>query len=453
MPRCTLLVILLLLNAIHAAAQDDVAEYPPRRNAVVQVVDMVGPAVVNISTEKVTTYYADPFYSFAHRYFRDFLSVPRSVEEESLGSGILIDSQGHILTNEHVILPASRIKITLSDKREFTGNLRGASSRFDLAVIRVEAGDPLPYVPLASSGDLMIGETVIAIGNPFGLSHTVTTGVISALNRTIRLDENRVLHDFIQTDASINPGNSGGPLLNIHGRLIGINTAIYKEAQGIGFAIPADKAAQVVADLITLGTVRRAWFGMYVQDLTPRLAAHFGVPVETGVIISSVEEGPAQTAGLRHGDVIVNMNSVTVKSKRGFLDFTSEQLPDTRIAVTYYRDGREQQTTLTPVLLPPDLGETIASEWLGIEVNAMTRELRQRYALRPNTGAVITDIRQDSPAAKHGLKPGDTIIQVNAEEIASPEKLYQAMIRARDMEEVFLVFFRGSYAYKVTIAP
>src|SRR5204863_10077631 len=224
--------------------------------------ERVSLAVVNVSAESIVRE-VDPF-------FGGMLGPSRRRKTQSLGSGLIIDAAGVVLTNAHVIEGASRIVVTTLDGRELEADVLGSDRDADLAVLKVD-GKNLPARPLGRSGDLMIGETVIAIGNPFGLSHTVTTGVVSALNRSLNTD-GRTYTDFIQTDASINPGNSGGPLLNIRGELIGVNTAIYGKAQGIGFAIPVDRVHRVMGDLVSFGEVRRAWVGLTVQDLTPDLA-------------------------------------------------------------------------------------------------------------------------------------------------------------------------------------
>lgn len=445
---------LIALTSVGFAQEFDQVDFPPRRSSVVKVVELVGPAVVNISTEKVVAYENDQFYPFAHQFFNDFFFRPRNYKEESLGSGIIIDSTGYVLTNEHVILPASRIKITLSDKREFTGSLKGASSRFDLAVIKIDSDQELPAIPLGSSADLMIGESVIAIGNPFGLSHTVTTGVISAVDRTIRLDETRVLHDFIQTDASINPGNSGGPLLNIHGQLIGINTAIYKEAQGIGFAIPSDKARQVVEELITLGRVRKGWLGIYVQTLTARLASHFGIPERKGVIVTSIETGsPGQQAGIAHGDIITQFNGKPIENKSEFLDLAAELLPDKELQITYFHNSVEKTATITVETTPDNLGKNLAHDWLGVQALTLTPQLRNKFAIRTDRGVLLSELSPNGPAERSGLKIGDVVMQVNSTEVKDLDSFHDAIINARDYEEVFIIFLRRNIAYKVTIVP
>ena len=249
----------------------------PRRNAIVDAVQKVSPAVVNISLEYEIRKRISPFSEFSNplfdEFFKDFFDpgFGRQYKRTSLGSGVIIDGQrGYILTNAHVVEKTGTVNITLNDEREYEAEIVGVDPDSDLAVLHIKANDPLPSIAMGDSRDLLIGETVIAIGNPFGFSNTVTTGVISAANRSFRTKD-RVFHDFIQTDASINPGNSGGPLLNINGELIGINTAIYAGAQGIGFAIPINKARRIIEDLIAHGEVIDAWIGLWVQDLDSSL--------------------------------------------------------------------------------------------------------------------------------------------------------------------------------------
>src|SRR5262249_33233624 len=275
----------------------------------VEVVQHVGPSVVNITTETEVRQ-ASPFEGLRgdplfQRFFQDFFDPGMPRTAQSLGSGVLIDKDGHVLTNEHVVGGANHIKVTLSDRREFDATLVGADSNNDLAVLKIDTTEKLPWVAPGSSKDLMVGEPVIAIGNPFGLSNTVTTGVVSALDRSIRSDD-RTFYGFIQTDASINPGNSGGPLLNAEGTLIGGNTAIYQGAQGIGFAIPIDVARRVVDQLLAHGAVAPVWLGLELQDLDPRLHDAMELPRgTTGALVSGVDAGsPAARAGVRRGDLV-----------------------------------------------------------------------------------------------------------------------------------------------------
>jgi serine protease Do len=288
-----------------------------RENAVVKAIKKVSPAVVNISSEFEVHKRANPFSGFGldpsfESFFKDFFDpgYEQKYKRTSLGSGVIIDGKrGFILTNKHVIIKSSTITVTLKDGREFKAKIVGADPDSDLAVLRISPRGNLPVIEMGNSGNLMIGETVIAIGNPFGFSNTVTTGVISAVNRSVKVDDT-FYHNFIQTDASINPGNSGGPLLNIYGELIGINTAIYAKAQGIGFAIPINKAKRVISDLIKYGEVIPAWIGITVQDMDAELAKYLNVSNIKGVLVKKTEvSGPAFKSGIRVGDIIQYIGS------------------------------------------------------------------------------------------------------------------------------------------------
>jgi serine protease Do len=274
------------------------ADQASRITPIVKVVREVGPAVVNIATKSRQRRLFSTGDEFMDHFFRDFFQ-PIERERSSLGSGLIIDGKrGLIATNSHVISQATEITVQLADKRKFKALVVGADPDSDLAVLRISSKEPLPEVRMAKNHDLMIGEDVIAIGNPFGLSHTVTRGVISALNRSVPVAKDKYIHDVIQTDASINPGNSGGPLLNADGEVVGINTAIHQRAQGIGFAIPIAKVKRVVGDLVSYGEVIPAWLGLELQDINPRLAAYFGMERAHGAIVRSVmSDSPAQKQG------------------------------------------------------------------------------------------------------------------------------------------------------------
>ena len=294
-----------------------------RETPAVLAVRKVGPAVVNINTEEVIVRQS-PFPGLPgffppefEQFFRGF-DAPRRRKRQSLGSGVIIDPKGFILTNEHVIRRATSIRVSLIDRREFEAEVIGADSRSDLAVIRIKAKKPLPYVTMGQSEDLMPGETVIAIGNPFGLGHTVTTGIISGVHRAMRL-KGGIQTDFIQTDAAINPGNSGGPLLNINGGLIGINTAIRAQAEGIGFAVPIDRVKRIVNHLIRFGEIQPGWTGLIVRDLTEPIRDQFGYSHRFGVFISRVlEKSAASRAGIQPGMILMRIVSKTVESREEF---------------------------------------------------------------------------------------------------------------------------------------
>ncbi len=326
-----------------------------RRTAAVDAVRKVGPAVVNITTQRVVQG-ASPFRGFGglsrdpffDRFFEDFFEPRGPRTAQNLGSGVVIDAERHVLTNEHVVAQATRIQVSLGDGREFEATLVGADPNHDLAVLRIETEEPIPWVAPGRSDDLMVGEPVIAIGNPFGLSNTVTTGVISALNRSIRT-ETRVYHGFLQTDASINPGNSGGPLLDSGGRLIGVNTAIYSPSgayAGIGFAIPVDIVSWAVPDLIAYGEIRRPSVGVRVADAG--IARRLGI--EGALVLSVVQGGGAARAGVRPtvrddsgrlalGDVIVAVDGDSVRSSADLVLALERRSVGERVTVTVLREG------------------------------------------------------------------------------------------------------------------
>ena len=436
-----LLILALLVPAAPAAARGAETD-PARRNMVVEAVEKASPAVVNISTEEVVEqrgspfpYPADPFFD---EFFRDFSDPhPRRFTRTSLGSGVVVASDGTILTNEHVVLRGSRIHVTLADEREFDAKLVGADADSDLAVLRVRAGGALPSVTLGRSADLMIGETVIAIGNPFGLSHTVTTGVVSALGRSLR-SEDRTYADFIQTDASINPGNSGGPLLDIRGEVIGINTAIYGKAQGIGFAIPVDRVRRVMHDLVSYGEVRRPWLGLVVQDLSPELAQHFGT--SRGVVVAEIEtDSPAASAGLERGDVIVRVDGHDVHSREEFDQRVDAHGEGERATLTLRRDGREQnhEVKLTP--FPAAHADDLAWSLLGLGVAERGDVLEVRR------------VRPGSPAARIGVQAGDRLLGLGGTATHSVAEFRRKIIEIRGAREVLLSVGRGPYQYNVNV--
>ena len=429
------------------------AEGESRRSAVVEAFEKVGPAVVNISTtvqERVS-----PFFPFSgNDFFKDFFPdrFSRQYTRTSLGSGVIIDGEkGHILTNHHVVARATEIKVITADRKEYKGRILGSSPRADLAVLQIEAGGRLPEVVMGNSNDLMIGETVIAIGNPFGLSQTVTTGVVSALDRTVR-SEKYVYRHFIQTDASINPGNSGGPLLNIVGDLIGINTAIYQKAQGIGFAIPIGKAKRIVRELLRAGEVRLPWLGLEIQELTPKLKAYFGVPEgRTGILISDVSPGsPAIGAGLRRGDVLAELGGIALTSPTDYQEALAEFTPSDPLNIKIIRKGVEKNFIVKPSIFPLDLALDLVDRRLGLQVGEPDEAIQKEYGLKG--GVVIEKVEQRSEAGKIGLAKGDLILKVNNLPMKNLDDLKKAVSRFRHLNALTLVVRRGSYAYTLTLS-
>jgi len=430
-----------------------------RESAVVKAVRKVSPAVVNISSEYAVRKRMNPFSGFGmdeffDSFFRDFFdpNLQRETKRTSLGSGVIIDGKrGFIISNAHVIANTGTIKVVLKDEREYEAQIVGADPEFDLAVLQIKTDDRLPTIKLGSSDDLMIGETVIAIGNPFGFSHTVTTGVISALNRSIRT-EDRVYNEFIQIDASINPGNSGGPLLNINGELIGINTAIYAKAQGIGFAIPISKAKKIISDLIEYGEVIQAWIGITVQNLDKRLAHYLKVPVKKGIMVKAVESGsPAQKAGIQEGDIILSINNRKILSGDDYQTAMRGFAAGDTLPVKIWRNNRNLTVAVIPKVFPMELAEELAYKLLGVKVEDLTSRNRQRFGASARVGVVITDLRHKSYLARIGVRPGDVIRQIDQLSIGSIEDFQQAIVKYRHKKTVVVLLQRSDQGYYITV--
>jgi serine protease Do len=427
-----------------------------RETATVRAIRKVTPAVVNISTSKVMERGVNPFFSWEHndlfdRFFRDFFEpYPRKYVQNSLGSGVIIDSsRRYVLTNHHVIVRASKIHVTLSNQQEFEARVVGTDPESDLAILKIETGIEVPAIPMGRSDDLMIGETVIAIGNPFGLSHSVTTGVISALNRSVRT-EHQVYHNFIQIDAPINPGNSGGPLLNINGDLIGINTAIYSGAEGIGFAIPIDRAKRIVDNLIHYGRVYTAWLGIAVQDVNEKLIAYFHLPESSGALITEIVKGsPAETGGLRRGDVITELGKRRIASSRDYYDQLSQHTANETIQLVVYRDGKDRRIDITASSFPPERAASLALDRLGFKVKDLTSALAHKFRLAETKGIVIVDIKKGSQAEKVGLEQGDLVRGINDATITSEEDFKEAIIRCRLNKQITVLIQRGWTVYSI----
>jgi len=441
MKRC-LFVLALALAAPTAAASDPFL----RRTTTVQVVEKVGPAVVNITTETVVANrspfgqtWNDPFFD---RFFRDFFEPRVPQTAQSLGSGVIFDAEGHILTNAHVVGRADRIRVTVADGAGFDATLIGADPNNDLAVLKAETDAALPWIPLSTSEDLMVGEPVIAIGNPFGLSNTVTTGVISAAGRSIRT-EKQVYHGFLQTDASINPGNSGGPLLNAEGKLIGINTAVYNGGQGIGFAIPADVAKRVVRELIAHGEVTPVWFGLEFQDLSPELRSALDVPDSvTGALVNRVRsDSPGQRIGLARGDVVTRVDGHAVTSARSFYEILVTVTPRQVVEITYWRSGKERVAQVRAEQVPAELIDQLTDEMLGLNLEP----------IREGTGFRITGVRDGSGAQRIGLQTGDLLLAINGRRVGDGDDLRRSVLDLRGNTRAMVMVQRGAGRYNVTI--
>ena len=438
---------------------DAICDDNQRETDVVKAVRKVSPVVVNISSELEVRQRVNPFSGFGldpsmESFFRDFFDpgYEQRHQRASLGSGVIIDGKrGFILTNNHVIQKSGIISVVLKDGREFTAQIVGADPRSDLAVLRISSKELLPDIKMGDSDDLMIGETVFAIGNPFGFSNTVTTGVVSAINRSIRI-EDVVYQDFIQTDASINPGNSGGPLLNVHGELIGINSAIYAKAQGIGFAIPINKAKRIVADLIRYGEVVLAWIGVTVQSVDERLAQYLNLEDIKGVLVKKVDKGsPAQKAGIQDGDVIVSVGKRDLVSEDDYQTALRYYAAGQTIQINIWRSGKIRKVAVQAAVYPEERALDLGYSLFGVSVASLSPKSRSNYHTLAQEGVLITEVHQQSYLARIGVRPGDVMRQIDDTVIMDINDFKKAVVKCRFKSSVVIVVQRERYLYNLSV--
>ncbi len=377
---------------------------------------------------------------------------------QSLGSGVIVKidgKKGYILTNNHVVADMDELKVKLSDKREFDGEVVGTDEQTDLAVIKIE-GENLKAAIMGDSENLRQGQWAIAIGNPFGLTHTVSLGVVSAIGRSgvgIANYEN-----FIQTDAAINPGNSGGPLVNIDGEIIGINTAIFTRSggyQGIGFAIPVNMAKAVLRDLIDKGKVTRGWLGVAIQDMDASLAEQFGVEVTEGVLISDVQDdSPAKEAGFERGDIVIEYDNKEISDVNRLRNIVAQTEVGKKVEVKVLRKEKEKILTVKIGEQPSDLfasGKPSIGNRLGLSVQDLTDELARSFGYENESGVVVTAVEPDSPASETDIKEGDLIKEVNREKINNIKEFREALKNTDKGKDLLLLIRRGMHTRFVII--
>ncbi len=434
-------------------------------NSLAAVAEATKPSVVNVSTTTTVSVQESPFGEFFNdplfrKFFGDQPGHPnprKQYKSSALGSGVIVSSDGYILTNYHVIKGAQEIKVILYDGREFTGKVIGDDPPTDIAVLKIDAGN-LPAIKIGDSKKLKAGDVVLAIGNPFGLNQTITMGIVSAVGRAnVGISS---YEDFIQTDAAINPGNSGGALVNADGELVGINTAIFSTSggyMGIGFAIPSDMANAVSQSILKYGRVVRGWLGLTVQDLTPELAKSFKINREKGALVTDVtKNSPAETAGFKRGDLIAKFDGKAVENSLSLRNMVVNTPPGKTVMVQVVRRGRELtlSVTLRELVEKKEIAKTAYDNVLkGVQVEGLTPDIRASLHIPADVrGAVVVEISDESPAAEVLMK-NDVIQEINRKPVSNLADYEKIVSGIGPSDTVLLLIYRsGGYAY-VTITP
>ncbi len=431
------------------------------------IAERVTPSVVNIRTEKsvkgggrVFRHFGGPFgdedpFDMFERFFGG--DPDREFKQRSLGSGFIIGKSGYIVTNNHVIEGADEIRVRLSNGEEYDAEIVGRDPNTDIALIKITQDADLPVVTLGNSDTLKIGQWVVAMGNPFGLEHTVTAGIVSAKGRVIGSGP---YDDFIQTDASINPGNSGGPLLNTKGEVVGINTAIIASGQGIGFAVPINLAKGIIDQLQESGEVTRGWLGVAIQDITPEIAEYYGIEEEKGVLVTEAFEGdPAEKAGIRARDIITSVNGRPVEDTRDLTRLIAGLSVGQKAAVKVLRNGRRETFEVTIArreeekILSRKGEDRKKEENLGIRVSEISPEIARRYSISEKDGVMVMDVESGSKAEAAGLMAGDIVKEINHETIGSVEDFGRIIDEVDEGEPINLFIRRinrGFLVIKIT---
>ncbi len=471
------LALFLTAGSVFAGDDENIDLLARSAKAFAAVVKKAGPAVVHVKVEKsvqATTGQggpgANPYDFFNDPLFERFFGPqfkhpqipgrqqPRKFKQQAAGSGFIISSDGHILTNNHVVEGADKITVRLDDEREFEAEVVGTDPQSDVALIKIN-GKNLPTLPLGNSDNLEVGEWVIAIGSPFELNQTVTVGVVSAKGRN-RMGINDY-ENFIQTDAAINPGNSGGPLLNIHGEAIGINTAIFSRSggyMGIGFAIPINMAKNIEQQLLKHGKVTRGWLGVMIQDVDKDLAKSFDLDSTQGVLISGVtEKSPAEKADIQQGDVIIAINGKPLANVAELRNAIAMTAPGTKVTLTIIRDGKERKLPVTIGEQPSDFGSVAKQSGksplgtMGLSLQDLTPELADQFGYRKDQGILIAGVDPDSPAGRVGLQAGQLIEEVNKTPVKNLKELQQILAKAKNPKQVLLRVRAGEYSQYVVL--
>jgi serine protease Do len=473
-----LLLIGFLLGGItyHVLSRGSVPSYmpfTPRMSSSIidtsrgfsDIVRAVSPAVVNISSIKTLKRQPTPFDEFFDFLYPFPDGHSKKWKEQSLGSGVIVSPGGYIITNYHVVEQSDEIKVILLDKRSFRAEIIGSDPKTDLAVIQISAKD-LPVIPWGDSEKLQVGEFVLAIGNPFALSHTVTMGIVSALGRAdVGIAD---YENFIQTDAAINPGNSGGPLVNIKGELIGINTAIFSRTggyQGIGFAVPSNMVRLVMDQLLKRGKVIRGWIGVTIQELTPEIAQKFGLKLSEGALVSDISQGsPAQDAGIMRGDIILEFDGKKVSNVGVFRNMVAQSHVGTRIGMKLLRRDKILPAAVNIIELPADGSDMVPgvssrkesgeNALSGLAATDMTLAVMKQLGIeKDEKGVVVVRIEPDSPADEAGLKKGDIVQEVDRQKISNLNEFNKAAAKVKPSDTVLLFVNRNGKKFYAALSP
>lgn len=427
------------------------------------LVKEVTPAVVNISTTTVVKgidlheRMMNPFKDFfGNDFFEKFFgdTPRREYKQRSLGSGFIIDKDGHILTNNHVVEKASSIRVKLTDGKEYEAKVIGKDPKTDIALIKINAKNSLPVATIGDSDKLEVGDWVLAIGNPFGLERTVTCGIVSAKGRVIGQGP---YDDFIQTDASINPGNSGGPLFNLRGEVVGINTAIVSGGQGIGFAIPVNAAKMLLPQLKSKGRVVRGWLGVVIQKVTPELAKSFGIKESEGALVSDVvEDSPASRSDIRRGDVIVSFDGHIIKEMDQLPRMVAATEIGRKVKIGLVRDGKHHEIDVVVGELKDEKKEATESapeveKNLGLIVQNISPDIARHLSLKDRRGVIVTDIQPGSPAEEADLRAGDIIKEINKKAVRNIDDFKEVMRKVNARDGVVMLVKRENVSFYAVI--
>jgi serine protease Do len=436
---------------------------PAMPGSFAELAERLGPAVVNIQVTKVAPVAGvpwmqepeGPYGEFFKRFFKDLPQRPEQFRTQGSGSGVIISADGYLLTNNHVVDGAKEVTVTLADQQVYQARVIGRDPKTDLAVLKIDAKQSLPVAPMGSSAGLKVGEWVVAIGNPFGLSNSVTAGIVSAKGRVIGAGP---YDDFIQTDAPINPGNSGGPLFNMEGEMVGINTAIIASGQGIGFAIPIDLAKPLIPQLMTTGEVTRGYLGVSIQSITPDLAKALKLEERQGALVSEVAQGgPAAKAGIRQGDVIVGFNGESIKGAHDLPAVVAKTPVGEEATITLQRDGKTQKVPVTVGKLPSERvsseesSQAGQSQW-GLQLQDVTPQMARQRGLADESGVMVIGVQPGSPAERAGLQRGDIIREVNRQPVQSVQDVRDAIAKAGTHDSLVLLVKRGQGSLFVAMA-